>query len=72
MFSLIGQFSKKLILAIYIDVFKNIDTTYIIPNKNEKVENNTYYLFIPTTISSSCDYGEFYDPLKYFFFLFKL
>jgi hypothetical protein len=44
-----------MILAIYIDIFKNIDTTYIIPNdKNERIENNnTYYLFINTTISSS-------------------
>ena len=65
-FSVIGPFSKKLNLAIYIDIFKNIDTTYIIPNnKNEKIENNnTYYLFIPSKIASSCDYGEYYDPSK--------
>ena len=62
------MFSQKIILAIYVDIFKNIDTSYIIPDKkNEKIENNnTYYLFINTTISSSCGKGQYYDPTKYF------
>ena len=61
-------------IAIYVDIFKNITTTYIIPDKkNEKIENNnTYYLFINTTISSSCGKGQYYDPLKYSLCLTKL
>ena len=70
-FSVIGPFSKKITIAIYFDIFKNIDITYIIPNhKNENIENNnTYYLFIPTTIASSCDNGEYYDSSKYICYL---
>ena len=65
-FSVNGPFSKRMNIAIYIDIFKNIDITNIIPNnKNEKIENNnTYYLFIPTSIASSCYEGEYYDPSK--------
>ena len=57
-----------MILTIYVDIFKNIDTTYIIPNdKNEKIENNnTYYLYIPISISSSCSYGQYYESSQYF------
>ena len=62
-----GQFSKKIILEIYVEIFKNVDTTYIIPNnKNEKIENNnTYLLFIPILISQKCGLDQYYDPSKY-------
>ena len=47
--------------------FTNINTTYFIANnKNEEIENNTYYLYIPTTISSSCGEGQYYLSSKYF------
>ena len=46
------------------------DPTKITANgKNEKIDNNTYYLYIPTTISSSCGEGQYYDSSKYFIFL---
>ena len=66
-FSLIGKFSKRLILAIYTDIFKNVNTSnLILDNKNEKIENDTYFLFINATISSSCDEGQYHDSNKYF------
>ena len=65
--SLNGPFQTKLILAIYVDIFMNTNTTYIIANgKNERIENNTYYLYIPTTISSNCGEGQYYHSSKYF------
>ena len=67
-FSLIGPFSTKLILAIYVNFFTNMTgfTKIIANGKNEKIDNNTYYLYIPTTISSSCGEGQYYYSSKYF------
>ena len=64
----IGPFSKKFILAIYIAIFENNNSTYITANyKNEKIENNnTYYVFIPASVSSSCNDGQYYDSSQYF------
>ena len=69
-FQIYGVLSQKLILAIYIDVLKNIDKTYTIPIKNEIIDNDTYYLFIPLSFSQNCNSGQYYDPIKYFFFYF--
>ena len=66
-----GRLSTKVLLAIYVNILSNInDATNITANrKNEKIENKTYYLYIPMTISSSCGEGQFYYSAKYLIYL---
>ena len=67
-FQIYGQLSTKFILAIYVNILLNVDRNYIIPTKNEMIdENNTYYLIIPINLSHNCSLGQYYDSSKYSF-----
>ena len=47
------------------NILLNVDRNYIIPTKNEMIdENNTYYLIIPINLSHNCSLGQYYDSSK--------
>ena len=51
---------------VYVNILQKVDKNYIIPTKNEMIdENNTYYLFIPINLSRNCSLGQYYDSSKY-------